>query len=54
MFLPVKTVEDKGPLIVDTAEESEVGEVVFERLEVDGVSIQVGEDPVLIFGDHPW
>ena len=53
MFLPVKTVEDKGPLIVDTAEESEVGEVVFEGLKVDSVSIQVGDHPVLVFGDHP-
>ena len=49
----MKTVEDKWPLIVDTPEESEVGEVVFERLKVDSVSIQVGDDPVLVFGDHP-
>ena len=49
----MKTVEDKWPLIVDTPEESEVGEVVFEGFKVDSVSIQVGDDPVLVFGDHP-
>ena len=52
-FLPVKTVKDKRPVIVDTPEEGEVGKVVFERFKVDSVSIQVGEDPVLILGDHP-
>ena len=51
-FLPVKTVKDKRPVIVDTPEEGEVGEVVFERFKVESVSIQVGEDPVLISGDH--
>ena len=50
----MKTVEDKRPLIVDTPEESEVGKVVFEGFKVDSVSIQVGEDPVLILGDHPY
>ena len=51
-FLPVKTVKDKRSVIVDTPEEGEVGKVVFERFKVDSVSIQVGEDPVLISGDH--
>ena len=51
-FLPVKTVKDKRSVIVDTPEEGEVGKVVFERFKVDSVSIKVGEDPVLISGDH--
>ena len=48
----MKTVKDKRPLIVDTPEESEVGKVVFERFKIDSVGVQVGEDPVLISGDH--
>ena len=51
-FQPVKTMKDKRPVIVDTPKEGEVGKVVFERFKVDSVSIQVGEDPVLISGDH--
>ena len=39
-------------MIVDTSEESEVGKVIFERLKVYRVSIQVGDYPVLISGDH--
>ena len=48
----MKTVKDKRPVIVDTSEESEVGKVVFEGFKVYRVSIQVGDDPVLISGDH--
>ena len=52
--LPVKTVHDERPLVVNTPEESQVGEVVLEGLKIYRVSIQVSEDPALLFGHEPW
>ena len=39
MALPVQTVEDERVLIVDTPEESDVDEVVLERLKINGVRV---------------
>ena len=54
LALPVQTVEDERVLIVDTPEESDVDEVVLERLKINGVRVQVCQDPALIFCHHPW
>ena len=54
VHLPVEAVLDKGSGVVYTSEHGEVGVVVFERVEVDGVGIQVGQDPALLLCHKTW
>ena len=46
----METVPDKRSGVVNTSEQCKVGEVIFERFKVNGVSIKVGEDPTLFIG----
>ena len=50
----MEAVLDEGPGVVHTSEHGEVGVVVFERVEVYGVGIQVGQDPALLLCHETW
>ena len=50
----MEAVLDEGPGVVHTSEHGEVGVVVFERVEVYGVGIQVSQDPALLLCHKTW
>ena len=54
IYVPVEAVLDKGSGVVHTPEHGEVGVVVFERVKVDGVGIQVSQDPALLLCHKTW